>query len=201
MKKICLFILLAAFVIALASCGSKAPELDEIKDELTALIDASAEINEIFFGEGVPVYARSGTDEETVMYDGMIESLDDYEMVRSDAKYLSIDEIKMAAEKVYSDDYLESIYDMAFVGYADETVGVCAARYYEWDGWMYKSMSFEPVVTGTRTYDCDTMKIVKPSRADYVNFTVNSEKDGEKLTVTLSAILTDDGWRLDSPTY
>lgn len=192
---------LFALVLMLSSCGSKAPDIDTIRDELSSLIDASAEINEILFGEGLPVYSRDGGEEEAAIYNDMKESLSAYEVVREDAKYLSIDEIKSAAELVYSEDYLESVYDMAFVGYADETVGTYAARYYEWDGWLYKNREYEPVVDGTRTYDYSTMKLVKPSRGDYINFTVDSELDGEKLTVTLSAVLTENGWRLDSPTY
>lgn len=201
LKKICFLLIITLALMSLISCGSKPPELDAVKDELITLIEDSAEINDIIFGEGLSVYPRDGDEEETVVYIGMVESLDDYEMVRSDSKYLTVEQIKEAAEKVYSADYLDSVYDMAFVGYADETIGVVAARYYEYDGWIYKSMSSLPLTTGARNYDFDTIKIVKPSKADYINFTVDTEKDGEKLTITLSALLTDDGWRLDSPTY
>jgi len=62
MKKI--IIRLISFCLALiaavpifTSC-SKAPELDSVKDEFIALIEKSVEVNEIFFGEGLPTYQR-----------------------------------------------------------------------------------------------------------------------------------------------
>ena len=37
---------------------SNPPELDDVKDEFVALIEASVEVNNIFFGEGLPTYGR-----------------------------------------------------------------------------------------------------------------------------------------------
>ena len=37
---------------------SNPPELDDVKDEFVALIEASVEVNNIFFGEGLPTYLR-----------------------------------------------------------------------------------------------------------------------------------------------
>lgn len=65
MKK---FIKIAACFFALAviagnmvSC-SQPPELDSVKDEFVALIEASVEVNNIFFGEGLPTYKRAEGD-------------------------------------------------------------------------------------------------------------------------------------------
>ena len=51
--------LLALILLAgnMISC-SKAPELDSVKDTFIALIEASVEVNNIFFGEGLPTYKR-----------------------------------------------------------------------------------------------------------------------------------------------
>ena len=51
--------------------------------------------------------------------------------------------------------------------------------------------------------DFDTMEIVKPSTAKYLNVEINSHLEGEteQMKVTLRFKLTDDGWRLDNPTY
>ena len=51
--------LLALVILAgnAVSC-SKAPDLDSVKDEFVALIEASVEVNNIFFGEGLPTYLR-----------------------------------------------------------------------------------------------------------------------------------------------
>ena len=51
--------LLSLVILAggLISC-SNPPELDSVKDEFVALIEASVEVNNIFFGEGLPTYLR-----------------------------------------------------------------------------------------------------------------------------------------------
>ncbi|MBO4322289.1 MAG: hypothetical protein J5919_04745, partial [Clostridia bacterium] len=49
-------ILIQAF--ALAGC-SPPPDIEDIRSELEALVAASAEINDIFFGQGLPVYDRA----------------------------------------------------------------------------------------------------------------------------------------------
>ena len=60
MKRILSAVLAAAVLAAaLMTCGcSKPPELEDVRGELEALIGASAEINDIFFGAGLPVYDR-----------------------------------------------------------------------------------------------------------------------------------------------
>lgn len=58
MKKIlCLLLCLCMILPATVSC-SKAPEYSEIEDRLKELIEASYEINEIFFGLGLATYER-----------------------------------------------------------------------------------------------------------------------------------------------
>ncbi len=56
----CLF---ALVIIAgsMVSC-SQPPELDSVKDTFVALIEASVEVNNIFFGEGLPTYIRAEGD-------------------------------------------------------------------------------------------------------------------------------------------
>ena len=186
---------------ALCSCATEPPLLEDVREEYIALIEASAEINAFLFGAGLPVYERDGSEESATVYDGMIETLDNYEFVREESKYLSISAMKEAAERVYSADYLESAYMMAFDGYSDEIAGVTTARYIEWDGWLYKSISYEPLISETRTFNYDTMKIVKPSRGEYVNVSIESSLGAEKLVITLAFTLTENGWRLDTPTY
>ena len=200
--KIFAFIIVLSLFSTLVSCGSTPPPpLEEVKDELVSLIDASAEINTVFFGSGLDVYDREGTDEEKLIYEGLSDALSGYEMVRPDAKFLSVDAIKEAASKVYSASYLEGIYQMVFDGYADEISGVTRAKFLEWEGGFYQNSSYESYIEEKRTYNYDTMKIVDPSRGEYLNVEIESELNGEKMTIILSFTLTENGWRLDSPTY
>lgn len=56
-KLIALILTLLMLTASLTSCG-KPPEFSEIEGRLAELIEASYEINELFFGEGLPTYER-----------------------------------------------------------------------------------------------------------------------------------------------
>ena len=211
MRRITVALLALALMIAsLASCSGKAPALEEIKGELVALVEASYEINDIFFGEGLETYERGGEfDREHHIYDENDSEFAFYEYVTEDCGYLFAESIKADAEKVYTADYLEGIYMMAFNGYADENTGkITTARYLDANGWLLKYAfgDTDPfnILPGKRVYLFETMKIVKPSSATYINVSVDSSLEGEEseiLNVTLRFKLTEDGWRLDGPTY
>ncbi len=197
------FALLLTVLLSLASCG--APELSEVEDTFRQLIEASYEINEIFFGEGLATYSR---EDQAAMYASFPDSYALYEIVDVKSGYLMADSIKAAAEQVYSSDYLDGIYTMAFDGYSDgETV--TTARYLEMDGYFMRYVygekdTFDILEGKQRRFLFDTMKIVRPSRKDYVNLKIDSYLLGhedEILTITLRFVLQDGAWRLDSPTY
>ena len=136
---------------------------------------------------------------------------DDYDYVRADSKYLSINEIKTAASQVYSAEYLEAIYDSIFVGAvgaADDLDGF-SAKYIEFfddDGnvSLMQSNKYAPLISETRVYDLSTAKIVKPSNSKYVNITVDSylpSNPESVVNVRISMTLQDGVWMLDSATY
>ena len=283
---ICLLMLIPCFT----SC-SKPPEYSEIEDRFRELVEASGEINEIFFGEGLPTYERitdpksstevivetttdeDGTekkiyhyyyrvpdkeydvlyayrksykddyiylsvvtfpiegkeafyaDAEKSLYAYVVEGYAEpeyeffytaadpeyYDYVRGDCKYSSVAEIKAAAEKVYSKEYLDALYETMFVGSVsdNEYVEATGARYIEYaddEGNISLMMANDMTVfiTETRQYDFSTAKIVKPSNADYVTIEIESylpSKPEARLTVKLSMILQDGEWMLDSATY
>ena len=174
----------------LTSC-SQPPKVEDVRDEIAALIEASHEINDIFYGEGLPV--------DTTLSSGY----EKFHVVSASSPYRSLSEIRTAAEKVYSAEYMSAIYEMMFSGHYDSVSGsIQQARYWETNGNLLKLIDSTVYLTGEpRSYDYSTMKIVKPSRADYIKFEIMSEKNGEQLLVRLSAVLTENGWRLDSPTY
>lgn len=55
-------------LLSLFGCGSSAPDISEVKEVFCGLIDASREVNDIFFGEGLPTYPRVSGD-ATMKYD------------------------------------------------------------------------------------------------------------------------------------
>ena len=208
--RILLSALALCLVLALASC-TKPPELSEIKDELISLIEGSHTINEIFFGKGLDAVDADIYEAPTT----------GYEYVDEHCPYQTTTSLKLAAEAIYSAEYLEGVYLTAFEGYADESVGIIAARFLDYEGFLIQEQDIESQLNGTKKYDYDTMKIVKPSSADYINVEIacwlegveNADQfadlpgdagalmRGERVTVTLSFVLTVEGWRLDSPTY
>ena len=84
MKRIICCALILVLALSVAACGASAPDLGEVKDELKSLIEASYEINEIFFGEGLETYARGGEyDKEHLLY-----SENDEEGTSEEGQYL-----------------------------------------------------------------------------------------------------------------
>ena len=208
---IALFAAVVVCAATLASCaGGGAPRLDEVRDELVSLIEASYEINDIFFGKGLPTYERGGSyDRKYGLYDPNEYEYAYYEYVTAESPYMFIEQIKEAAEKVYTKDYLEDIYLMAFDGYADSDIGsVTTARYLE-RGVNLMKYSFGNkdsfnILPGKRLYNFDTLKIVQPSDSEFMNITVDSYCEGDEeniLNVNLRLKKTEAGWRLDGPTY
>lgn len=126
-----------------------------------------------------------------------------YTPVRSD-KYLTVSDIKTAAEQVYSKSYLMSIYETMFVGYIESGMtDMIYARYYEGQDGLMILKEADVWITANRIYDYDTMKIVRPSNGKQITVEVNSHLEGESetLTVRLSFIMQDGQWYLNSPSY
>ena len=283
---LCLALILA--VPFFTSC-SQPPELDSVKDEFIALIEKSVEVNNIFFGEGLPTYVRVEGDgnltylEEHKAYYGFItdgertilkykigddawkyavktaevmdaeaihtdsegnfyypiefdesqyeyyytsDSPTNYDYVRTDCPYQSLESIMELAESVYTQSYLKgenySEEDMGYGGvyaamFDGFTLGteISYARYRIDDSidgfYLLKSNEFKPYFEEHKTYDYDTMTIVKPSRANLVNVEITatgryidyenfSVVTGEH-TVTLTFVYEGGAWRLDTPTY
>jgi len=137
---------------------------------------------------------------------------DGYNYVNSESEYQSIEQIKAAAEKVYSMDYLSSLYESLFDGTvvkSGTTLTSNTARYMEYeddDGIINLMMSntYEPLVKEKRIYDFSTAKIVRPKRKDFVTISIDSyleSRPNERLNVKLTMILQDGVWMLDSGTY
>ena len=207
--KITALLLVFVLVLPLASCG--APDLESVRSRFTELIEASYELNEIFFGAGLETHARDGEfATEHRIYDDVSAGYESYEIVKENSKYFDVQAIMEAAEKVYSTDYLDGIYTMAFDGYADSNTGVVTTARYLMDNTTLLRYafgdedSFDFLKGKQRRYDFDTMKISRPSRKNYVNLSIDSYLVGDEdniLNVTLRFVLQDGEWYLDSPTY
>lgn len=202
-KLLILIVLTATVVISvLTSCSSKNdPETVAAAEEL---IEKSYEINEIFFGKGLAV------DEESRK-----EALENLEAesdvlnvayARADALcgYDSISSLKEDALSVYSEEYCEILFASAFNGIKD-AIGntVEYARYIEDEyGFLTVRLGLEDnAIELDRTYDLSSIKIIKQSDS-FALFTVDSLVAGTPSdTVRIKMVMTENGWRLDTPTY
>ena len=195
--------LFAALLLTVCSCSSEPPALDEVKDEYAALIEASYEINGIVFGDDVETYDRK--DEEVIkngVYYDVPEGFYNYEFLTENNKYRTEDEIRDAALKVYSEDYILSVLDSCFEGFMDDNGETAVQpKYLNYTGRLMLNTEYEVYVVGDRRYDFDTMEITKPSSAKIVNVTLDALDGDERTSTRLTFVLQDGEWRLDSPTY
>ncbi|MGM9645015.1 MAG: hypothetical protein ACI3X1_08010 [Eubacteriales bacterium] len=203
MKKsiISIVLVLIIVVLAMSSCSGSAPKIDEVRDRIVYLIEGSKEINILFFGSGLPTYKRDGLIETElgVYYDDEYTA---YNKVMENSRFKSIDDMKKAAERVYSENYLDAIYETAFEGYMTGSSSAYM-RFYETSDWMYQSISATDFDLSERIYDYSSMEIVKPSNGEYLNITIDTYtlRDKKVKTITLSFIYERGNWYLDSPTY
>ena len=209
MKKIVVTVLTVLMLISLvptvSGCAS-VPAVEEIYDRVVFLVEESYELNALFYGCGLPVWEEDSEYVEFMhLYYGL-NSAQSYEMITQNAKFYSVDEIKKAAEKVYSKDYLNDVlYKTAFDGYAIEdgaggaVVGV--SRYYENEGYFWQAKNHKVFYTAMRIYDYSTMQVHALGRGDACVVTMDSwlEDTPEKVeNVEIPLVLQDGKWFLDN---
>ena len=209
MKKIVVTVLTVLMLISLiptvSGCAS-VPAVEEIYDRVVFLVEESYELNALFYGCGLPVWEENSEYVEFMhLYYGL-NSAQSYEMITQNAKFYSVDEIKQAAEKVYSKDYLNDVlYKTAFDGYAIEdgaggaVVGV--SRYYENEGYFWQAKNHKVFYTAMRIYDYSTMQVHALGRGDACVVTMDSwlEDTPEKVeNVEIPLVLQDGKWFLDN---
>ncbi len=196
-----LIIMMLFVSLCIQSCAGNAPELDEVRDRFIWLIENSKEINVLFFGEGLPTYEREAllSDELGIYYDDVNTT---YDKVMELTRYKSSDEMRSAAERVYSEAYLSAIYETAFEGYLTGSTSAYL-RFYEESDWMYQNIYAPDYDLSERIYDYSSIELIKPSNGDYVNITIDTYTlaDRNIRTISLSFAYERGNWYLDSPTY
>ncbi len=132
-----------------------------------------------------------------------------YDYVRNDAPYRTVDSIKTYAETLYSQNYMRSLYSSLFDGIASGGA-VMNARYVEHTRsdntvWLTQSNTYESLFSERRVYLYDTAEIIKwGSNRKFVRISIDSYLPSnpqkiEKIEVNL--VLQDGVWYLDSPTF
>lgn len=195
-------LLLISATLSLGSCAGRVPNMEDVNERFVYLIEESKELNIIFFGTGLPIYRRDGELSERQMIYYNDSSSGYNKVLLENSKYLSIDDMKAAAELIFSDEYISALYESAFDGIM---VGDTNAyvRFYDDTEWLYQSISAGEFTLSERIYDYSTMKIVKPSNAKYVTVSIESYtlSDPTRKEINLSFVYENGDWYLDSPTY
>ena len=190
---------------------SGAPKVEDLRTDVIALLEAAPEINEVFFGAGLPVLDRNAP-ENADLYREVPESLSLYDVVDLEhSKFTSIEHIKAAAMRVYSMACLTARFAAAFEGVssdADPSAYLISKPYFvEQDGLLYQLRRSEldpdrcdPIRDRSLVYDYDTLRVVKPSNKTSVRLSVTAHllSDPSKTeTKTIRLLATPSGWRLN----
>ena len=132
----------------------------------------------------------------------------DYDFVRLDSEYRTIDSIKKYAETVYSRSYCNSLYGSLFDGVASGDL-VLKARYTEITrngALMLASLNgYEPLYTEDRVYLYDTAKILywkSSSKNVLISIDTYLPSAPDKIqNMTVGLTLQNGQWMLDGPTF
>lgn len=197
-------LMLSVMMASMFACSpGHPPALEEVYDRLVEVIEGAHEVNTALFGVGLAVYERDSS--ECALNNMYYNAADDgMEYVSEYSQYRTADEIREAAEKVYSEDYLSSLFETVFTGYAYEEggdSGVLPARYTEKEGRMYQSSYIKAMVKGQRTYDYASMEIIS-GNATYIEVSIRSyafETPNTWITGDLGFVYENGNWYLDGP--
>lgn len=196
-----LCVLVVAMLLPMSSCSKGAVEIDSVKERFVYLIEKSKELNVLFFGIGLPVYRRDQalSDRKMVYF---VDDLAGYDRVMENSDYFTVEEIKEAAESVFSEDYLSELYESAFDGIVTGDAGAYI-RFYDNGKWLYQNTNAKDFNLSERIYDYSTMTVLDLSGSEYVNVSIESYSlaDPTVRTVYLSFVYENGNWYLDSPTY
>ena len=202
--------LIAAVLVVFVGCDrGRSYDESEISSAAAELIESSYEINEIFFGRGLPTVSTEGQNGSEAA-DGKTSdgeaygSTARYAEVSEESPYHTEDEIRTAALLVYTPSYCEALFETAFSGGSGsgDSGSVLYARYVDYNGILTaRILDEDEILPINRTYDTGSITVVSQKNGS-AKIKVPSFKDGVPSDdITLSVVLTDDGWRLDTPTY
>lgn len=178
-------ILILCLALPLAACGGTTITDEEALAILRERVEASYELNEIYFGEGLRTdeYEDNG-------------QVFQYVYVAIDEKYQFISDLKAATEEIFSSAVCARLYEKAFTG-VDDGLVILYARYIEQGGVLTADVKYKSIETA-EDFLFETARVVKNTK-NYVVFSVERAESGE---TRIELILSPDGrWLLNSYTY
>lgn len=176
LKNNILLIICVVTALLLCSCGGSMTD-ESVKAELERLLPLSYEMNEIFWGKGLP-YEDNGSNAKM-------------KPVTEDCGYTSTEDILSKAAEIFSEGYMKDIKEAVFTD-GDDT----DARYVDING-VLKIDTSKKGFDIKGNIDVSTAKI-KKQNSGMVIVTAEYEDGGQ---TELTLVLQDGQWYLDSPTY
>lgn len=201
-----LLLLLSLLLLAAPLLTACEPKSGLSKEELGSLLETltagAAPVNVAFFGEGLP--AETDMDRIRTFFGAeegaQIATL--YLPVDESALYQTEEELRAAALAVYSPAVCEILFARGFAGMrTEEDERILNARYIMRNGVLTVRRELSDVYPVDRQFAFDKMEILADEEAR-IRVEVPSFVGGEpSVNVRITLILTENGWRLDSPTY
>ena len=206
LKRITAFTLvfvIAFSVLTLTSCNRRFDE-EEVLEAAQDLLKRAEMLNIVYFGDGIKYY---DTDDQTLGYyrKANIQHLEEL-------GFGTIDELKKITDETFSERYAAMVYSTVLSSITSDTAIVSPARYYQ----VYDEETDAPshimvyskynnLLTSDITYDYGTLR-VEGSKKQRVNLLIDatvSNDEGKTQTVTVTVTLVEDesGWRLDNHTF
>ncbi len=187
-RVIALCFLLCAAVTLLCGCKLGAPEDAQVQEILAEKLPAAKELLSIFYGDGAVIDEASGIDESW--------TTPHYFRVAPDFQYQTIAELKSAAEKIFSEEYLKTIYEYAFEGTDDYM-----PRFAEDDGVLTVDVVKKPMGLVAEVYP-ETARVVSGNRYACRVEVECLSGTGRRFTKEVSLTAGAEGeWYLDSAVY
>ena len=199
-KIVALVLIMATLPLCLASCDRSYDEA-EVKAAATALIKASAQLNEIYYGKGIR-YLEYSENNVSLYCEADPTHLEEL-------GFRTVAELKAKTKEVFSTAHAESMFASTLKGTGTSQM----SRYYQqYDDnkadrkplYIMVHKEYKPLMNGEMVYDFNTLKIID-SEGEYVNATIDATVVyGEKTqthTLNLRLIEEESGWRLACTTF
>jgi hypothetical protein len=188
--------------LTLTSCNRSFDEA-VVLEEGEKLLKTAEMLNIVYFGSGIEYYDN---DEELGYYR------------KANAQHLeklgfrTIEELKKITEETFSKRYSASVYSTILSPLTNETAIVSPARYYQTfdektgePTYIMVYSRFTPLFKDSVTYDYDTLR-VEGSKKEKVNLLIdatvtNSEGQSQNVTLTVTLVEDESGWRIDNHTF
>lgn len=198
MRRLIFAVISLCMLVTAVGCGRAEKPLkiseEEAYEVLRELVPASYDINVMFFGEGLP-----RTDEKEY------EDTNYVPVDTAKSSHASIISMRIAAERVFSRNYLKNVYVVMFEGSkTTDADGLLdnnmSPRYKEIASELCIDASYQPYnILGKLMVE--SVSIVKKT-ASYVSIDAKClDENGSEINKRFYITLDDGVWRLDGPTY